>query len=390
MSDANGMSDSVHDFLRVSSLTKRYGDRDVVSSVSFSLPQGKFLSLLGPSGSGKTTVLRMLAGLVHPDDGLISIGGQLMYAPQHNVPPEERELGMVFQDFALWPHMTVAHNIAFGLRLRRISRDETQERVRDALGLVDLSGFEDRYPHQLSGGQQQRVALARALVTRPRLLLLDEPLSSLDTGLREAMREELLRIVRTTGATVVNVTHDQDEAMSISDQILLLRNGVVQQEGTPDDLYTSPHSTFVARFMGPANIMTGIVEDATGDTITLRTDSLTMQAARDMRHVRESKQASLLCRPEYALVREQAPTGEANTWRGTVTRSAFAGGRWRAQIELESGFNVTVFSLHAPVVGQSCYVTFPMEYCLLIATDDTDQTTALAPEREGVMIGVIG
>lgn len=384
--------DESADFLTVAGLTKRYGTRVVVSDVSFTLPQGKFLSLLGPSGSGKTTLLRMLAGLTRPDGGLIAIGGQIMYSPQRIIPAEERQLGMVFQDFALWPHMTVAHNIAFGLRLRRMSRDEAHTRVREALALVDLTGFERRYPHQLSGGQQQRVALARALATKPRLLLLDEPLSSLDTGLREVMREELLRIVRTTGATVVNVTHDQDEAMSISDHIVLLRNGQIQQSGAPDELYARPRSAFVGRFMGPANIMTGTIEQVSEATVTLLAGALVAHGERGLPEASVGASASLLCRPEHTVIRETAPEGEPNTWQAVVTRSAFSRGQWRVQADLAHGVTALAFTTQPLAVGQSCSVTFPPASCLVVAADDlsaAELADADAAERLNLVVGAV-
>lgn len=391
---ANAMDESA-DFLTVAGLTKRYGARVVVSDVSFTLPQGKFLSLLGPSGSGKTTVLRMLAGLTRPDGGLIAIGGQMMYSPQRIIPAEERHLGMVFQDFALWPHMTVAHNIAFGLRLRRLTHSEVRARVQESLALVDLTGFDARYPHQLSGGQQQRVALARALATQPRLLLLDEPLSSLDTGLREVMREELLRIVRATGATVVNVTHDQDEAMAISDQIVLLRNGVIQQSGTPDELYAHPRSAFVGRFMGSANILTGIIEQASGETLTLRSGVFAAQcvhASPSAPSVHVGANASLLCRPEQTIVHESAPADEPNVWQATITRSAFSAGRWRVQADLGQGVTALAFTNRAWAVGQTCYISFPPASCQVVEVDDLKAAEVVdvdTAERLDVVIGAI-
>jgi ABC-type Fe3+/spermidine/putrescine transport system ATPase subunit len=244
-------------YLHIKQLNKSYASRKVVSDVDLTMEEGEILSLLGPSGCGKTTILRMIAGLVTPDSGLIQIGNRVLYDGKREVPVEERRLGMVFQDYALWPHMTVSRNISYGMRLRRVPSREIAKRVQELLELVSLPGFDKRYAHQLSGGQQQRVALARALATEPRVLLLDEPLSSLDTALRETMRTELVQIFKRLKITTINVTHDQDEAMSMSDRIIVLREGKVQQIGTPLELYLQPVNIFVASFMGPANLLSG-------------------------------------------------------------------------------------------------------------------------------------
>ncbi|WP_461865268.1 ABC transporter ATP-binding protein [Thermococcus sp.] len=211
----------------------------------------EFLTLLGPSGCGKTTTLRMIAGFEKPDRGEIIFNGKVV----NDVPPYERNIGIVFQDYALFPHMTVFKNIAFGLEMRRISRREIEKRVSQVLELVGLKGFENRYPEQLSGGQQQRVALARALVVEPKLLLLDEPLSNLDAKIRERLRGEIRRIQRELGITTIYVTHDQEEAMAISDRIAVMNVGTVEQVGKPLELYYNPRTEFVARFLGLSNIL---------------------------------------------------------------------------------------------------------------------------------------
>src|SRR6266849_362564 len=261
-------------YLQVKQLNKSYGSRRVVSNVDFLMEEGEILSLLGPSGCGKTTILRSIAGLVTPESGLIKIGGRVLFDGKRGVPVEERQLGMVFQDYALWPHMTVARNIAFGMRLRCSPSRVIEARIQELLELVNLPGMADRYPYQLSGGQQQRVALARALATEPRVLLLDEPLSSLDTALRETMRTELVQIFKRLKITTINVTHDQDEAMSMSDRIMVLREGQVQQVGSPTELYLNPTNVFVASFMGAANLLSGeIVQTAPqSGVVTLRLD----------------------------------------------------------------------------------------------------------------------
>ncbi len=235
------------------SLSKRYGATVALDSVSIEFPEGGLYGLLGPSGSGKTTLLRCIAGFVEPDSGSVSIGG----APVEDVPVNKRNIGMMFQSYALFPHMGVFDNVAFGLSVRNIDRTEITTRVGDILELVQLTGLERRRPGQLSGGQQQRVALARALVTRPRVLLLDEPLAALDKQLRQDMQIELKRIQREIGITTIFVTHDQEEALTLSDHIAILSEGRIVQDGPPRAMYESPNSAFAATFLGAANIFKG-------------------------------------------------------------------------------------------------------------------------------------
>ncbi len=236
--------------VEVRGVSKRYGAVPAVRDVSFSVPAGTFASLLGPSGCGKTTTLRLIAGFAAPDAGEVRIGGRAI----DGLPPWRRNLGVVFQNYALFPFMTVAENVAFGLRRRALGREEIAERVAAALALVDLHDLECRYPRQLSGGQQQRVALARALVIRPEVLLLDEPLSNLDARLRAEMRFELKRIQRETGVTSIFVTHDQEEALTLSDRIVVLDRGRVRASGTPRSVWENPGSAFVADFLGVENL----------------------------------------------------------------------------------------------------------------------------------------
>jgi putative spermidine/putrescine transport system ATP-binding protein len=243
-------------------LTKRYGDTAVVNDLSLCIRKGEFVSLLGPSGCGKTTTLQMIAGFVDPTSGSVSLDGQNLL----QMPPRARGLGIVFQSYALFPHMTVEANVAFGLEMRRLPRYERATRVAEALELVGLKAHATRLPRQLSGGQQQRVALARALVIRPSLLLLDEPLSNLDAKLREEMREELGSIQRRTGATTLLVTHDQAEAMALSDRIVVMNQGRVEQIASPQDAYTKPATAFVAQFLGRTNLLAGRICSEGGST----------------------------------------------------------------------------------------------------------------------------
>ena len=240
-------------FLKIESIRKAFSGQTVLKQISLEVGEGEILALLGPSGSGKTTLLRLIAGFETPDGGGIDVGGEVVT----RVPPEQRNFGMVFQHYALFPHMTVFQNVAFGLDCQKLSRDETTSRVAEMLDLVDLSGFEHRRVQAISGGQQQRVALARALAPHPRILLLDEPLSNLDPDLRERTRRQLRRAIRRVGLTAVWVTHEQEEAFDVGDRVALLAGGELSQIGTPEELYFEPSSRFVATFVGRASILQG-------------------------------------------------------------------------------------------------------------------------------------
>jgi putative spermidine/putrescine transport system ATP-binding protein len=237
--------------LALTHLTRRFGTHAAVHDVSLEVKDGELMCLLGPSGCGKTTTLRMIGGFLAPDAGDIQIGGQSVTA----LPPERRPTAMVFQRYNLWPHMTVAGNIAFGLKLRRMPREVIDQKIRDVLALVGLPGSAQKYPHQLSGGEQQRVAVARALVLEPQILLLDEPFSNLDARLRVHMREEVRQLQRKIGITTVFVTHDQEEALTIADRIAVMKDGILQQVDTPDALYARPQTLFVADFIGTMNLI---------------------------------------------------------------------------------------------------------------------------------------
>lgn len=240
----------------VSRLCLKYGETTALDDVSLTFADGRFFGLLGPSGSGKTTLLRCIAGFVFPDSGAVKISGE----PVEHIPVEKREIGMMFQSYALFPNMSVADNIGFGLKVRNVGAAETKKRMCEALELVHLVEFAHRRPHQLSGGQKQRVALARAIVTRPRVLLLDEPLSALDKALRVEMQIELKRIQREVGITTIFVTHDQEEALTLSDEVGILRDGKLIQHGPPQSLYQSPANRFCASFLGDANFIDGTAE----------------------------------------------------------------------------------------------------------------------------------
>ena len=245
-------------------MTKRFGATIAVRDLTLEVQDREFVTLLGPSGCGKTTLLRLIAGFMAPDEGAIRVGGATLSAPGAVVPPERRGMGMVFQNYAVWPHRTVFQNVAFGLEVRRVAKAEIRERVARVLELVTLAGLESRYPAQLSGGQQQRVALARSLIVEPSILLLDEPLSNLDAKLRERMRWELKDLQRRTGITFVYVTHDQSEAMALSDRIAVMHGGELMQVGPPREVYTRPANRTVADFMGLVNLIPARVVRAAG------------------------------------------------------------------------------------------------------------------------------
>jgi len=248
--------------IEIVGLGKCFGPHVALDALHLDIADHQFITLLGPSGCGKTTTLRLLAGFMEPDSGQIAVDGAVLSSPAGSVPPERRGMGMVFQNYALWPHMSVFDNVAFGLTMQRVPAAEARRRVTDMLGIVGLEGVAGRSPSALSGGQQQRVALARSLVTEPSILLLDEPLSNLDAKLRERMRNELKDLQRRTGITFVYVTHDQSEALALSDRIAVMAGGRLQQYGPPLEIYERPANRFVADFMGAANLLDGTVEQA--------------------------------------------------------------------------------------------------------------------------------
>ncbi|MBP2412292.1 ABC-type Fe3+/spermidine/putrescine transport system ATPase subunit [Arthrobacter stackebrandtii] len=311
--------------ISVQNVSKIYEGNHVVKNLSLEIPGGQFTSILGPSGCGKTTLLRMIAGFLEPDEGKIFSDVKILSAPGKTLPPEKRDMGMVFQQYAIWPHMSVFKNVAFGLEMKKVSKGDIPGRVEEALALVGLEGMSSRNPAQLSGGQQQRLALARALVSRPSVLLLDEPLSNLDARLREYMRVELRALQQRTGITFIYVTHDQIEAMSMSDSIAILNAGEVVQHGKPEDLYSSPVSSYVVDFLGTTNwldVTVAQVDPVSHEAIVVLEDGTRLSASAAA-GVREGETARLAIRPEDFEFADRAD-GD-NVINATVADSMFMG-----------------------------------------------------------------
>lgn len=292
--------------INIKNVTKNWGDVYALRNVSLDIEPGSFTTLLGPSGCGKTTLLRCIAGLESPTDGEIRIGSKTVFGKHGGifVSPKDRNLGLVFQSYALWPHMKVRENITFGLKLKKYSSEEIKKRTDEVLEIVGLQGYEERYPSELSGGQQQRVSLARILAVNPKVLLMDEPLSNLDAKLRISLRAELKRIHKTTGLTVIYVTHDQIEAMSLSTHIAVMKDGVIQDYGSPDDVYQYPSTVFVADFMGnpQINLVSGIIEIRDGNKIAVTEKGL-LKFPVDEFDVNKGEKVIVGFRPEDSVVR---------------------------------------------------------------------------------------
>jgi ABC-type Fe3+/spermidine/putrescine transport system ATPase subunit len=318
--------------LTLSGLGRRFGAFDAVQDVSLSLAEGELVSLLGPSGCGKTTTLRMIAGFIRPTAGTIAVNDAMISSPKYAVPPEKRGMSMIFQSYAIWPNMTVGENVAFGLKLRKLSSADVNRRLDNILEVVQLGALKDRYPAELSGGQQQRVALARAIVIEPEVLLLDEPLSNLDANLREEMRSEIRRLHDAFRITTVYVTHDQAEAMVISDRIVVMNGGRIEQVDDPVSMYNRPRTRFVAGFIGRTNFLDGTMrgEMIAFDGFALRAD-LAPEAAT------QSAQASFSIRPQTIAIHRSAPVDPAAGWwiAGRIIERAYLGENWDYVVQPE-------------------------------------------------------
>jgi iron(III) transport system ATP-binding protein len=352
----------------ITGLTKRYGDVGAVAGLDLAVRPGELVALLGPSGCGKTTTLRLVAGFITPDGGEIRVGDRVLSSPTVVIPPERRRMAMIFQSYALWPHMTVAQNVAYGLRFAGVPRPERERRVDAMLQVVQLGGYGARYPGELSGGQQQRVAVARALVVEPEILLLDEPLSNLDASLREEMRFEIRRLHEQFGITTLYVTHDQAEAMVISDRVAVLRDGRVVQVGAPQELFERPRTRFVAEFIGKTNLIDAIAEGPG----TVARDGLRLQVAADGLTPRAPAVVSI--RPhQIALGPAAAPaTTGPNVLAGRVIRASYLGDTVDYQVRIEGSDVVLRATGPAPArvrAGDSVAVTVPPEACVLLPAD---------------------
>jgi putative spermidine/putrescine transport system ATP-binding protein len=349
-------------FLEIDNVQKAFGDHSVVRDFNLSVAAGEFVSFLGPSGCGKTTVLRMIAGFEEPTSGAISIGGKDVT----DLHPNQRNIGMVFQAYALFPNLTVAQNIGFGLKVAGTPKAEAAKRVAEMLELIKLPQFGDRYPYQLSGGQQQRVALARALAPKPRVLLLDEPLSALDAKVRVSLRDEIRSIQKELGITTIFVTHDQEEALSISDRIVVMSQGRIEQVGAPFEIYNFPKTRFVASFVGTLNVLDATVKDPSKGEIAI--DGQDIFAARGVAATKAGDKLSVALRPESALLVDA--DGRRNRMHGTIEDVSFLGSVVRLRVRFtDNVISLDTFnspSLPPPERGQQVMVTFAPEDLLVL------------------------
>ena len=344
-------------------LTKRYGELAVVNDVSLTIEHGRLVCLLGPSGCGKTTTLRLIAGFVEPSAGEIRVGEQIVSSPARTLPPERRNMSMIFQSYALWPHMTVAQNVAYGLQLRKVDRETVKTKLKAILATTHLEPLADRYPGELSGGQQQRVALARALIVEPETLLLDEPLSNLDANLREEMRFEVRRLHDEYRYTTVYVTHDQSEAMTTADVIAVMNQGKIEQAGSPEEIYDRPRSEFVARFIGSSNVIKGKALDAShlscsGCTLRCTGGSLA-----------SNSEGAVAVRQHVVRLWASKPESMENVMPGVVTRQVFLGSSRDYMVETADGTQVRVVASPAENIpqGASVWLYLPPERCRVLS-----------------------
>lgn len=348
--------------LEIDNLHKAFSQYVAVQSFNIKVDKGEFVSFLGPSGCGKTTTLRMIAGFEQPTSGTIRIAG----ADITNVPANRRNIGMVFQSYALFPNMTVANNIKFGLKIAKQPDAVQQERLEEMLKIIHMAEFANRFPHQLSGGQQQRVALARALALRPQVLLLDEPLSALDAKIRISLRQEIRSIQRQLGITTIYVTHDQEEALSISDRIVVMSKGNIEQIGTPTEIYNTPATRFVASFVGTLNVLNAEVKNGAQKEVAI--DGQTVGVS-DAVEAPTGQSIAVAIRPEAIRLKADA-AGSANRLRGTVNDVYFLGSVVRVHIQLEKQFvNLDMFNDPGtifPNVGDTVELSFASDACRVL------------------------
>jgi len=332
-------------FVAFERVQKSYdGETLVVKDLNLTISKGEFLTMLGPSGSGKTTCLMMLAGFESATHGEIKLDGR----PINNIPPHKRGIGMVFQNYALFPHMTVAENLSFPLEVRNMGKSEREEKIRRALGMVQMDDFGGRRPAQLSGGQMQRVALARALVFEPELVLMDEPLGALDKQLREHMQFEIKRIADDLGITVVYVTHDQTEALTMSDNVAVFEDGRIQQLAPPDELYEAPQNSFVAQFIGENNTMLGTVEEIMGEQCTVRLDDGEVIDAKPVNVSKPGERTLISIRPERVEFNKERLSPDAHTIKAEVLEFIYMGDIFRTRLRVAGKDDFIIKTRNAP------------------------------------------
>jgi spermidine/putrescine transport system ATP-binding protein len=360
--------------VRLERVTKRFGDVAAVDDLSLDISEGEFFSLLGPSGCGKTTTLRMIGGFEDPTYGTVFLGGRDVT----DLPPYKRDVNTVFQSYALFPHLNVRENVAFGLHRKKVDRSEIGTRVTDIMKLVDLEGFEDRKPPQMSGGQQQRVALARALVNHPKVLLLDEPLGALDLKLRKQMQLELKRIQSEVGITFIYVTHDQEEAMTMSNRLAVMRQGRIEQLGEPEDVYENPSTEFVAGFLGASNLLEGEVKDSSnGDATVLLSAGTTVSMPVDRIPPDAGSRVKVGVRPEKITIEreERSVPGTDNSITGVLRMSTYIGVSHQYKVEGPGGTTLTVYiqnlgAEEAPHPGERVVLSWKPEHTFAVVPQD--------------------
>lgn len=351
--------------VELQNVTKDFEDFRAVDNISLQIKQGEFLTLLGPSGCGKTTTLRMIAGFEKPTEGNILIDGKVV----NDVEPYHREINTVFQHYSLFPHMTIFNNVAFGLKMKKVPKDEIEERVEKVLKMVQLSEYRDRKPDQLSGGQKQRIAIARAIVNNPQVLLLDEPLGALDLKLRKQMQLELKHLQQSLGITFIYVTHDQEEALTMSDRIVVMNEGKIEQVDEPREIYENPKTLFVANFIGDTNIISGKVKDVTdtGVTITIANSDIQLNETGDYR---ADEDISISIRPEKVYFTNEPIENQPHV-EAKIVESIYLGSFTKVVAELSDGQNVVVQTANGQKYkdGDTAYLTWEANNCLIYDTE---------------------
>lgn len=350
--------------LEIKNLQKSFDGIQVIKNINLTINDGEFVSFLGPSGCGKTTCLRMIAGFEHQDSGSILFNGKQL----DGVPPYKRKLNTLFQNYALFPHLNVFENVAYGLRASGVKKSELKQRVTEALEMVRLTGFEERYPAQMSGGQRQRVAIARAIINRPPLLLLDEPLTALDAKLRIEMRQELRSLQKKLGITFIYVTHDQEEALVMSDRIVVMNGGVIEQFGTPSEIYYHPASKFVSSFIGETNIFDAVITGKNGSEYSLTTEAGICVSAGD-ESFKEDEIINISVRPDKIKWSVLGDSQDGFTMAGTVTDVIFCGNQTKIFVELYNGGNLKMTRLTTeklPQPGDEVSIFWDKENCVML------------------------